>query len=488
MTLLTGLPLVTVRIGGRTLERADLEALSAVRVAQALSVPAQCELTFEDPSAPVLEAVTPGAALEVRAANGPLFSGELTASETSWSGRRRGLLRVRGYDLLHRLKQRQPVRSHVNVSAGSLARTFAAELGLTVQLDADGPEWPWLLQWRQSDLELLADLAQRSGRYLVAHDGALRLVTLDGTGAPVPLAPGERILECELEVNTAPACPAVTAVGWDLARMEPRQARAEGRTGGRAAGAGERTLAGAAAWSEAHLEAAARAELLRRTAGEVVLRAVVEGDVQLVPGARVAVSGVTESLRGTYVVTSAEHVVDARAGFVTSVSTEPPERVTPEDPGGLLLGEVSALAPEGRVRVRLAGHGEVETDWLPVASPGAGADKGLALLPDLGDRVVVLLDGDPSRGIVLAGLWGPSGPPDPGLEGGRARRGSLRSAGGLRLELDDERRALRLEDAKGSFVLLSPEGLTVHAKVPLTLEAPGQPVVVRGASVDFRRA
>ena len=53
----------------------------------------------------------------------------------------------------------------------------------------------------------------------------------------------------------------------------------------------------------------------------------------------------------------------------------------------------------------------------------------------MGDRVLVLLQGDPSRGIVVAGLWGPDGPPDPGFDGGRVRRGSLRTAGGLRLDL-----------------------------------------------------
>ena len=53
------------------------------------------------------------------------------------------------------------------------------------------------------------------------------------------------------------------------------------------------------------------------------------------------------------------------------------------------------------------------------------------------------------------------------------------------MRLDDERRAVRLEDATGSFIDLSPERVLVHAAVDLTLEAPGRAVLVTAASVDF---
>jgi uncharacterized protein involved in type VI secretion and phage assembly len=189
------------------------------------------------------------------------------------------------------------------------------------------------------------------------------------------------------------------------------------------------------------------------------------------------------------VVTAAEHLIDAQRGFVSSISTAPPQRPASPDGAGAALGQVAEVEDlRGRVKLELAGYGGVVTDWLPVASAGAGAGKGMIALPDVGDMVLVLFHrGDPARGVVLAGLWAPAGPPEAGIRKGRVRRFALRSKGGQTVELDDDDSTLRLVDQTGSFFVLSPSGVTLHAKTPLTLEAPGQPIVLRGDSIDFRR-
>jgi phage baseplate assembly protein V len=203
----------------------------------------------------------------------------------------------------------------------------------------------------------------------------------------------------------------------------------------------------------------------------------------------VALSGVAAPLRGTYVLTSVDHVIDSRRGFLSSVSTASPDLPAPETGAGATLAEVAQVdATSGRVKVRLVAHGDVETDWLPIASAGAGVGKGLMALPDVGDHVLVLFHAsDAARGVVLAGLWSSSGPPDAGVKDGRVRRWALRSSGGHQLELDDAKSALRLGDSSGSFVEMTPRGVKLHAEVPLTIEAPGQPIVVLGDAVDFRR-
>jgi hypothetical protein len=53
--------------------------------------------------------------------------------------------------------------------------------------------------------------------------------------------------------------------------------------------------------------------------------------------------------------------------------------------------------------------------------------------------------------------------------------------------LDDAGRTLRLEDGAGSYLELTPSRVRLHSEVPLDIEAPGQPVVIRGQSIDFRR-
>jgi phage protein D/phage baseplate assembly protein gpV len=495
MKPVSGVPRLTVRLGGRELTPAEADALTSIRVRQALSVPASCELSFSTPEASLLDAAVSGATLEVAVGEaGPLFAGDITAVESSWGGPRLRELRVRGYDPLHRLRKRQPVRAHAQVTTAGIARELAGDLGVEVVADRDSPVWPWLLQWKQSDLDFLAELAGRTGLYLVFAGGVIRLLTLEGAGEPVPLVAGEGLTECEVEVNADRTCQTVEATGFDLVGVQPHRARVEGlppgRPTARALTSGRAcALADVASPTESHLEATARAELLRRAATEVVLRGVAEGDPRLRPGVRVALSGVAAPLRGTYVLTSVDHVIDSRRGFLSSVSTASPDLPAPETGAGATLAEVAQVdATSGRVKVRLVAHGDVETDWLPIASAGAGVGKGLMALPDVGDHVLVLFHAsDAARGVVLAGLWSSSGPPDAGVKDGRVRRWALRSSGGHQLELDDAKSALRLGDSSGSFVEMTPRGVKLHAEVPLTIEAPGQPIVVLGDAVDFRR-
>jgi phage baseplate assembly protein gpV len=126
---------------------------------------------------------------------------------------------------------------------------------------------------------------------------------------------------------------------------------------------------------------------------------------------------------------------------------------------------------------------------MGVVAAGAGAAKGLVLLPDVGDQVLLLMaHEDPSWGVVIGGLYGTAGAPDAGVEEGAVRRYNLLTPGGHRLTLDDARRSIRLEASSGSYLELSPETVLLHAVHPLTLEAPGQPILVRGLSVDFQTA
>jgi uncharacterized protein involved in type VI secretion and phage assembly len=502
----TALPRVLVELDGAPLLPEDASALSSVRVQQALSVPALCELTFTAPRGPLDSTAgrAVGARLRVAVAGrgAALFAGEVTAVEHAYGPAGHREVRVRGYDRLHRLRHRQPVRAHVEVTAADLAGELVADLGLAVEATSPGPLWTRLYQHRQSDLELLREVCERCGLFFTLCDDTLRLLTLEGNGDPLPLELGRSLLEARIESNADLSCRAVQVAGWDPLRVEPRQGLADGPRSGRrvssvlepeqVGGTGERTLSGEVAASDRQAEALAQAELDRRVAREVVLWGIAEGDPRLCPGVRVEVAGVARPLAGVYVVAAATHTIDASSGFVSEISTLPPE------PRERARGTVAALGvvtrvddPEslGRVRVSLPAYGDLETDWMGVLSPGAGAGKGFVSLPDAGDRVLVLFAReDPGQGVVLGGLYGVGGPPDAGIEEGAVRRYTLLTPGGQRMRFDDHRRTIQLEDGGGSSLEMSPDLVRLRSAVDLEIEAPGRRVVIRSDKIDFERA
>src|SRR5215467_14948751 len=109
------LPALNIELGGATLSAPDARTLRELRVQQRLSLPALCELTFIDSPRQLAETSVVGTPLRITPEDSaePLFSGEITAVQHVYDPRRGEELRLRGYDLLHRLRKRQPVRAHV---------------------------------------------------------------------------------------------------------------------------------------------------------------------------------------------------------------------------------------------------------------------------------------------------------------------------------------------------------------------------------------
>jgi uncharacterized protein involved in type VI secretion and phage assembly len=295
----------------------------------------------------------------------------------------------------------------------------------------------------------------------------------------------------------------VTTHAWDPSRVELRQGQADRARSGRnvsasfppavLGGSGERTFSDASVQDDKQAEALAQAELDRRVAREVTMWGVAEGEPRLHPGAKIQVRGVAAVGEGQYVLTSVTHHIDGLKGFVTEFSTIPPPPRDETRGAVATWGNVTRIDdPEGlgRVRVSLPSYAGVETDWMGVVTPGAGAGKGLLALPDVEDHVLVIFaNDDPTRGIVVGGLFGAKGPPDGGgIQGGGVRRYSFLTPGGQVVRLDDSTKAVRLENSDGSYIELTPGGARVHATVDLTLEAPGHSVLIRGKAIRFQEA
>jgi phage protein D/phage baseplate assembly protein gpV len=505
MKPIQGLPRVHIEVDGISLSQRELFTLAEVRVQGRLSLPTLCELVFTDPpgSLPADDIFTPGSRLRVniRGQAAPLFVGQVTAVEFVYEPSGGRAMRVRGYDLLHALRKRQEVREHSNVTLVDLARAFTADLSIDVQADADSPMWRHLLQYRQSDFELLTELAERCGVFLNLKQDTLRIITLDGAGEIVPLKMGDTLLEAQIEINGDPAARNAAATGWNPSRIETYTGITYGARNGRSAsaevppdnigGTGWRNTTDALVQDGDHALGLAQAELDIRAAREVTLRGVAEGNTELTPGAIIDVSGVAYSLNGRYVLTEVNHIVDNRVGYITELNTTPPKLAERSRAAIYTYGVVTdILDPEnkGRLRVRLPTFSDLVTDWIGVLTIGAGDDKGFLFVPDINDEVIVLLSQEnPAQGVIIGGVYGMNGMPDNGIENGAVRRFTLLTPGGQRIRLDDNQQTIRIENNDGSFIEMSPSKVHLHSSRDLEIEAPGKGIIIRGSTIDFER-
>lgn len=489
------------RLAGAPLDAAFARYAVSAFVRQALNAPAMAELAFADPPAETLSGLALGAALAISVdGSGDLFEGEVTAIEYEHDAAQGRIVRLRALDKLHRARLRQRARTLTDLSVVDLAGQVASELGLGFQSAERVPTRALIVQHDQNDFDLLADLARDVGLYLQLEGGDLRLLSLAGAGDPVALKMRREIVEARASAGADSLRPWTEAHSWDPSRAVAANAKAglarqdaeELRDGGLSAfpDLGGRTLFNRLAADEGEAESLAQADLDRAVARAVLLEATVEGDTRLRPGRPVTIEGVGDLVDGRCVVTRALHRFDEARGYVVEISTEPPARPDRARTPAFTLGKVTdADDPDGlaRVRAKLPVFGDVETGWMAVLLLGAGAEKGVAILPEPDDDVLVLFpDGDPARGVVLGGLYGERiAPGRPGARAAGARAFTVRTPGGQALTLDSVDAMARLQTRAGGLFEFSAGGSHLRASGDLLIEAPGRKLTIRAASVAF---
>ena len=500
-SILRSVPSLRIRVDGAPLVEVALRAVRAVRVRQRSSRPALCELLLHGlaPSAIDAARLRPGAALrlEVGSTTAALFDGEIVTAQEHFAGGGAGELRLRAYDWLHRLRKRQPLRVHGAADAIELARALLAADDLAVDAHAPGGGARVHVQFRQSDHDLLEVACAEAGLHFALSERRVTMFAGEGSGSAVTLRLGAEVHELVLEQSHEPACGEVVATGVEAAsglhhRSVVTEARAANDPREATGLAATWTLAGEWFADEAGARGLAQAERDRRAALAAAFAATVDGDAALRPGVAVAVEGVPGYQRVTAVLHGVLHRIDAESGYVCELDSRPPDPPLRRWSPVVALGIVSDVDDpddHGRVRVRLPAFENLEVGWLAVIVPGGGSDKGMCALPDREDVVVVMFPReDLAHGFVLGGLYGTGPLPQPLSAKPRVRGFALRTGRGQTVHLDDDGDRVRVEDATGSFIELSPTALVVEAAVDLRIRAPGKTVLIAADRIDFERA
>ncbi len=537
-----------VAVEGRDLPTSLLTALRETVVDTDVAGPDACRLVLDDPSRDALteSGLDLGAALTVTAgrtgdaASTTLFDGVVHAIGYDYD-ERGGWTTVTAYDRSYALYTGLRTASYQDVTDADLATTVARAVGLrTGTVDATDVVHAHVAQSNETYATFLERRAREAGRLLVVTGSTLSFVAPPRSGdAPRPgdhesrgrrqLVPGENLQRLSVRVTGAQQVAEVEVRGWDPVAKRELVARASAGSPSASMcdtpasvagtfGGGRAVEVGVPVAQQAECDALARAWADHLGSACVHVEGVATGDPTLVAGTPVSLGSTGGRFDGKVTLTRARHVWDT-AGYRTYLTASgshdrsvlglvrdsAPSGPVSRAPG-LVIGVVTNVDdPDGQGRVRLRYpwlDDEFESDWARVVHVGAGKDRGMQVLPEVDDEVLVGFEhGDRRSAFVLGGLYngvdtaprdsavGSSGAVD--LRVWRSRTGhevvldDTDGAGQVVVRTADDAVVVTLDVAAGSLSVTSEGDVTVQAKGAVTVDAQGDLSVTAQGSASI---
>lgn len=146
----------------------------------------------------------------------------------------------------------------------------------------------------------------------------------------------------------------------------------------------------------------------------------------------------------------------------------------------------------GRVKVRLPWlTDEDESHWARVVAPMAGNDRGLYLLPEVDDEVLVAFEhGIVEFPYVLGALWNGKDKPPEANDDGKNNKRTIKSRSGHIIRLDDSDAAEKIEiidkTGKNSIIFdASANTITIKADSDISIQSSNGKLKLSGKGVEI---
>jgi uncharacterized protein involved in type VI secretion and phage assembly len=162
---------------------------------------------------------------------------------------------------------------------------------------------------------------------------------------------------------------------------------------------------------------------------------------------------------------------------------------------GVVVGLVTNINdPDGlgRVKVKFPWLADTEeSNWARPASAGGGSQRGLIVLPEVNDEVLVAFEhGDLSRPYIIGGLWnGNDSPPASAVKDGKVLTRAMKTRAGHTLTLQDDDESgdgfIQIKTKSGHILTLSDNDKQIQIKTSnntVTLDDTGKRVEVKTQS------
>lgn len=480
-----------VEIDGRALPEDVAPLLTAAYVDDSQRYPDLFELRFRDPAHLVLPktGATVGSTAKVSVSTGEtsapqvLMTGEVTALQAEFDTGGSFTV-IRGYDAAHRLFRGRRTEAYTQMTASDIAERVAQRSGIPAgDITSTTTVYEHVSQVGSSDWTLIRSLAADVGFDITVRDGRFGFGPPEGAGGapaaggpenrdPLVLRLGADLVRCRAVVTSAEQVKEVEVRGWDTATKQALSASKPAATESvELADVDPQTLAeafGGARYvatdvphrTQAEVDTAVAA-LAEEVAGSFAeLEGVCRGNPRVRAGTPVTLDGLGAPFDGKYTVTTSRHRLDPSTGYTTSFTVSGVNdrsmlgltggggpRMTA--PPGVVVALVTDVAdPERLGRVKLSFpwlSDDFVSGWARTVQAGAGKERGLMVLPEVGDEVLAVFEqGDVRRPYVLGGLWNGVDTPDgagvPWVDdgSGAVNRRSVVSRNGHRLDLLDE--------------------------------------------------
>lgn len=503
-----------IKVNGRALDPSLHERLVEARYQDNLRLPDSLLVRVSDPGLENVDSspLEIGADIELSLAAADatsltsVFTGQIAAVEPEFteSG---AILAARAYDGSHKLHQTKRTQTFQNMTAGDIARKVAQTEGMqTGTIDSAGPPHDFVQQNNETAWEFLWRLASRIDFEVLVIDKKLVFRKAGATpGAPKTLRWGENLLSFRPRVTGVQQMEEVVVRGWDPVARQAIEVTSQVQQVGSeigisrssvvsSFGGGTVTVADRPIASSA--EATELAKSIASQLGNAYLEAegTAKGDPAIAAGSKIKVEGIGDKYGGTYTLSSTTHVFRGARGYQTNftIAGRSPrslvDLMTPSKPkswgNSVVIGTVTQNEdPDalGRVRVSYpALSGDAEGWWARVASPSAGKDRGLLMMPVVGDEVLVAFEHDDvQRPFVIGSLWN-----------GKDTPGQLVQTDGSFALASDKLVNITAKDnisikTDKDYTLETSGNMTQKPSGDLTLEAGGKVTVKAGSSVTI---
>lgn len=534
-------PQLTITVSGSEIADEVYDELTEVRAESSLQVPDQIRLCFNDPDFELYDKDTfqIEAELEVsmtmEGSPQVISNCEITSigMEPGRDGAMTMTVTALGRD--HRLHRGIELDAYVDQTDSEIAAAIAAKVGLSADTDASSIRNAHVTQ-ATTNHRFLTERAERIGYRWWVDGTTLYFKKKPPTTPDVAVRWGEDLIDLRVVASSASANSASDVRGWDPDQQKSFTGTATSTpsidsigtdaTGPTAVATKSRTMASANRFQGTIVtdDTQSANDLAdgmnqRASAGEVRLRGEMIGSPQLRAGATLDIQDVGTRLSGKYRVATVEHVYTASLGYRTRFASGgqeptgivdllrgPTDSTAPWDARTLVIGVVSNVSdPDkpSRVKVKFPTFSdELESAWARVAGPGAGPDRGLHVLPEVDDEVLVGFEhGNPQRPIVLGGLWSSKLTP-PTANTDAIKSGSIavrrwKSRSGHSVTIDDAEAeggdaiVVELSGGMGTFrlgkdkvLLETPVDIEVTTKKAASLTADGD-VSIKGVNVTI---